>query len=110
METFFLADKPGPPGVPEYLEIKDGKISLVWKVPEDDGGSPIFNYVLEVREEGLFKWNRITQDTIAELKYLAKGLKMSDTYEFRVAAENKAGQGPYSESTTPVKAKEPIGK
>ena len=31
-------------------------------------------------------------------------------FEFRVAAENRAGQGPFSESTSPIVAKEPLGK
>lgn len=103
-------EKPGKPGTPDYADIKDGKIPLKWVKPEDDGGSPIFNYVLEYRIEGAFKWKRITEETISDLKYAAKGLNVDDLYEFRVAAENKAGVGPYSDPSEPVKAKEPIGE
>jgi hypothetical protein len=36
---------------------------------------------------------------------------MEDTeYEFRVAAVNKAGQGPYSENSKPVHVIEPLGE
>ena len=42
--------------------------------------------------------------------YTVKGLKADMVYEFRVAAENRAGVGPSSESSSPVKAEERIGK
>ena len=105
-----LAEKPGKPGAPVYADIKDGRIPMTWTAPLNDGGAEIINYVLEQRVEGLFQWKRVTETTITELAYTAKGLNTDDVYEFRVAAENKAGVGPFSESSTPVKAKEPIGK
>lgn len=101
-------EKPDKPGVPEITEVKDGSISLKWAAPENDGGSPIFNYVLEHRREGAFKWLRSTEATIASLEYTVGKLQVDDQYEFRVAAENKAGVGPFSETTSPVQAKEPI--
>ena len=39
-----------------------------------------------------------------------KGLKEEQIYEFRVAAENKAGVGPASDPTAPVQVKEPVGE
>ena len=107
---FDLADPPGPPGVPQYLSVKDGQIDVTWTPPEDDGGSPITHYVLEYRVEGQFKWITASPKGIPENKFLCKGLNKDDMYEFRVAAVNRAGQGPYSDSSTPVKAMEPIGK
>ena len=52
----------------------------------------------------------MTEREITKLESLATGLAVEEAYEFRVAAENKAGVGPFSESSTSVKAKEPIGK
>jgi len=106
----FNTEKPGQPGVPEITEVKDGSISLKWTAPENDGGSPIFNYVLEYRREGAFKWLRSTEETTAALEYTVGKLQVDDQYEFRVAAENKAGVGPFSETTSPVQAKEPVCK
>ena len=60
--------------------------------------------------EGAFKWKRFTEETLSELTYTAKNLKQEEVYEFRVAAENKAGVGPFSDNSMAVKAKEPIGK
>ena len=45
-------EKPGRPGVPEITSIDRTKIGLKWKPPKSDGGSPIFNYVVEYRVEG----------------------------------------------------------
>lgn len=83
---------------------------LTWKAPKDDGGSPITNYVLELRSEGAYKWKRVTKSTIESTSYTVKGLEEDTVYEFRVAAVNKAGQGPYSENTMPVKPRERVGK
>ena len=66
--------------------------------------------MLEYRLEGAFKWKRFTEENLSELTYTAKNLKKEEVYEFRVAAENKAGVGPYSDNSTAVKAKEPIGE
>lgn len=85
----------------------DGQISLNWSPPEDDGGSTIFNYILEYRKEGTFQWTRVDQ-TIPEPKFTVKKLRKDAVYEFRVAAENKAGIGPFSENTTPTKAEQPV--
>ena len=47
---------------------------------------------------------------MANTEFTVKGLKEDANYEFRIAAENKAGVGPASEPTAPVKAKEPVCK
>ena len=85
-------------------------MDLTWQPPKSDGGAEITNYVIEYRGEGAFKWIRANPDEIVpETKYTVKGLKEGQDYEFRVAAENKAGVGPASEPSSPVKAEEPLG-
>ena len=46
---------------------------------------------------------------MSETAYAVKGLKPDTVYEFRVAAENRAGVGPASEPTAPVTAEEKVG-
>jgi titin len=108
MYFIIIAATPGAPGVPEFPDIKDGQIQVTWTPPEDDGGSPITHYVLEYRAEGAFQWTPATTKTIEETKFLMKKLNKEQSYDFRVAAVNRAGQGPFSESTSPVKAAEPL--
>jgi len=83
-------------------------VSLSYKPPADDGGAEITNYVIEHREEGLAKWTRATKDTISKTSYTVTGLTASSVYEFRVAAENKAGVGPASDPSQPAAAKETV--
>lgn len=58
----------------------------------------------------LFRWTPVTADRITETEYTITKLTEGETYEFRVIAENKVGQGKPSGSCKPVKAETPIGK
>ncbi|ELT96018.1 hypothetical protein CAPTEDRAFT_139703, partial [Capitella teleta] len=102
-------DKPGKPDAPEITTTTEKSVSLSWKPPSEDGGAEIFNYVIEYRVDGGFKWVKANKDTVAETQYTVKSLKKDTNYEFRVSAENKAGVGPASDPTSPVKPKEIIG-
>ena len=101
-------DKPGKPDPPNIGKITKTTVALTWKPPRDDGGAEIFNYVLEYRVENGFKWVRASSETVSELNFVVKGLTEGTIYEFRVAAENKAGVGPASDPTAPVEAREVI--
>ena len=49
-------------------------------------------------------------ESVTSLTFVVRGLKTDENYEFRVAAENKAGIGPASDPTSPTRAKTPIRK
>ena len=66
--------------------------------------------MVEYRAEGAFKWHSATDDNIRGTTYMVKGLDADTVYEFRVAAQNKAGVGPFSENTMPIKAEERISE
>ena len=71
-----------------------------------DGGAEIFNYIIEFRVEGTTKWTRYgsEQDQVPSTSHtLTQQLNEDTFYEFRVAAENKAGLGPYSDISERVK-------
>jgi titin len=94
-----FSDLPGRPGIPAYSRVTDNSIHLNWTPPEDDGGTPIFNYVIEYRLKGAPSWTRANKDKVPELEYTVKDLKTDKLYEFRIRAENKVGVGEPSQST-----------
>lgn len=104
-----FTDKPGKPSTPEMTTATNQSISLSWQAPEQDGGADITNYIVEYRQEGDFKWKQL-DDKVPETKTIVKKLKEGGLYEFRVAAQNKAGVGPFSDPTQPIKCKEPVCK
>lgn len=110
MGSSIIADKPGKPKAPEIENTTDTSVSLSWRPPTNDGGAPIFNYVIEYRVEGGFKWITANKDHVPAIEFTVKGLKKDTNYEFRISAENQAGVGPASEPTVPVKAKEKLGE
>ena len=97
-------DVPGQPGTPEVTKITKDTASLTWTAPQSDGGSEITNYIVEVREVGDKKWKRANKtDKVKGLKYDVSNLREGTEYEFRVTAENKAGEGKPSGSSRTVK-------
>jgi len=102
-------DKPGKPGTPEVKEANRSSATLTWKAPSDDGGSAITSYVLEYRADGAFKWKRATDSIIPSTTHVVKGLDEGIKYEFRVAAENRAGVGPASEGSLAAKLEDAMG-
>ena len=104
------AEKPGKPEAPEVTLTTATSVAISWKPPLSDGGAEVYNYVVEYRMDGGFKWTRATEDDNPDTKCTITGLKTNREYEFRIAAENRAGVGPPSEPTAPVAVKEVIGQ
>ena len=99
--------KPGKPGKPDVSEIKDTSCKLTWEPPKSDGGAPITNYVVEMRKAGDLKWSPVS--TFSDKpEFTVTGLKTGAEYEFRIRAENKAGQGDASDASDLVRIKEPV--
>ena len=85
-------------------------MTVSWTPPKSDGGSPITGYILERKEVSAKRWSKVTREPILDTKFKVKELIQDEKYEFRVAAVNNAGQGPFSEPSKPVTAKPPYGK
>lgn len=85
----------------------DGEVLLAWTVPYD-GGTPITGYVVSYREAYARKWMTVTRSG-ALTSTAVGGLSNTVTYDFKVAATNLNGPGPYSSvvSATPLAAEAP---
>lgn len=104
------SDVPGPVGIPltaENLSIDSCKLN--WFFPENDGGSPISNYIVEKREAERKAWTSLSF-VASRQNAVAHGLTTGKSYFFRVAAENAIGIGPFVETAAEVIIKEPISE
>jgi titin len=95
---------PGKPGTPVIENLTETSAELSWSAPTTDGGSPITNYIVEVRKKGEQKWKASSVNTtVVDRRYTVTALLKGAEYEFRVTAENKVGPGEPSDPTQPVK-------
>ena len=100
------------------LNILDKQLSkngciVTWEVPEDEGGTEVINYILEMREPQMpgfagLGWSLVSSEGNKRM------IKVNGTegheYFFRVAAENKCGVGPTVESKKPTLFVDPFVK
>ena len=52
-------DEPGKPGRPHVTDYDADRISLSWDPPMKDGGAPIEEYIIEVRDPNTKEWKEI---------------------------------------------------
>ena len=77
---------------------------LDWAAPEDDGGTPIYHYLIQYKLEDDYKWELYyPKERNPNTNFTIDKLKEDKVYEFRVAAENKVGTGPYSDPSEPCR-------
>lgn len=92
-------DEPGAPGKPDIIDYDNKSVTLKWAPPESDGGRPITNYVVEVKDKFSPDWNEVLQTEGNTPEAKVEGLKEKQVYQFRVRAVNKAGKSNPSEAT-----------
>ena len=85
--------------------MRAGYCKLSWDAPEDDGGTPISQYVVNMMDLTVNEWVAAaeTKDKSAEVKCLKPG----HLYRFEVFAVNKEGESPAARLKDPVKAENP---
>lgn len=112
--TIFAPSLTGLPGRPvgplEATSTTRDSVTLEWKPPKDDGGSPVLGYVIEKREAMRMTWSRVDKTMNDKTEKLVKGLVEGDEFYFRVAAVNRQGTGEFLEMSRPVIIKSPFGK
>ncbi|KAA3682313.1 uncharacterized protein DEA37_0008978 [Paragonimus westermani] len=103
-----VIDTPGSPAGPlEATDVKANEITLRWKAPEDDGGEPVTNYILEKKPKNSTIWEKVSgflQAPTATVRNLEEGTE----YEFRVMAENAMGISEPLTTEHAIKAKHPF--
>lgn len=102
-------DTPGPVGSLDATDITKTTAQLSWLPPENDGGSPILNYVVEKREVDRKTWTKCIED-LKKTSFKVTNLTLGIEYYFRVMACNKYGIGVPQDSPRSYLAVDPISK
>ena len=106
-----ITEKPSRPRGPlKATDIQKTSLTVQWKNPEDDGGSPLTGYLLEMRETNRQYWNRVDQVSASITNYIVQNLRQDIEYEFRVTAMNKIGQSEPLVSEGSYMTKSPFSK
>ncbi|KFM78022.1 Titin, partial [Stegodyphus mimosarum] len=100
-----LFDKPHAPKGPfTTSNMTENSFTLSWLAPDNDGGSPIIEYLVEKKEATRKAWQRVATTDGKSLSMEVTGLKKDTAYHFRVCCKNEIGQSPYfapEETITP---------
>ncbi len=88
-----------------------GKVTLTWKPPSNDGGSPVTGYILQAAPEGSKDFTDVGRVDGKTVQHEVTGLDEGKDYMFRIKAENPAGISNDSANLDkPIKAAAPISK
>ena len=86
-----VLDRPSKPvGPVEFKDINIDTVTLMWTAPEDNGGCPITNYIVEQSEAGQMGF-QVVSSTVARTTLRVSKLTKDSEYVFRIKAENKCG-------------------
>lgn len=88
-----VLDVPAAPiGPVNILEVTPDSMTIEWRPPKDDGGSPITNYIVEKRESNKETWGGVSSGSLATQVRITR-LQRGTEYVVRIRAENKMGAG-----------------
>jgi hypothetical protein len=85
---------------PDFCDLK-------WKPPKDDGGSPLTEYIIEIRDKDKRAWKQALKvgANVTTGRIEAPPIEEGHKYEFRVIACNKAGPSEPSDPSATIEAK-----
>lgn len=99
-------DPPGKTGKPEVTDWDKNHADLKWTPPADDGGAPVEEYIVEMKEKFSPNWKEVATVPSTQTNATVNGLTEGDQYEFRIIAKNKAGKGQPSDPSDMITAKD----
>jgi predicted phage tail protein len=101
-----VLSKPGKPKGPLAVsDVTAEGCKLKWEPPEDDGGVPLENYVVERMDTDTGRWVPVCTTKTPEAE--VGGLTEGKEYQFRVRAVNAEGESDPLETDVPTLAKNP---
>lgn len=100
----FPAAPPSMPAAPEVADKTKHNVTLSWKPPESDGGSPIKGYIIQIQDEGTSEWVRVNDPETLHptTEFTVPSLRELKRYRFRIIAVNDIGESDPSPRTSEV--------
>ena len=97
---------PEPPAKLDVIAKTDSSITLQWEMPRNDGGSPLTEYLLEMRDKKgkNAEWTQVQILPVITTSFRVTKLNEDNYYNFRIKAGNAIG---HSEPRTLDKAVKP---
>ena len=92
----------GPPSYPEkfhYTERTKNSITLAWRPPRNDGGSPVIGYFVEKKRQDKQAFEPCNAEICPNMTMTVEGLDEDWMYEFRIKCANLIGE---SEPSIPL--------
>ena len=91
--TLFSTETPSAPAGPlQATMTSEDSCDLRWQAPDDNGGTPITSYILEMREVGTSVWRRIGNVEATTTSFGLRNLLEGKEYHIRVIARNQEGE------------------
>lgn len=108
---FYSTEVPEKPVGPiDISNLKSDSVTLTWRPPSNDGGSPVTGYNVEYRDVRTPTWLK-AGSVDAETTIWTQNKLLDDTeYMFKVTAFNKMGESTALETDTLVKPQKPLGE
>ncbi|CAK1554213.1 unnamed protein product, partial [Leptosia nina] len=83
-----------PPSRPQrfiVIDITSRSVTLQWRAPDSDGGSPITNYIIEYKTVKGKSWSKVITVSGSVYEHCIENLKEKEQIVFRISAENAIG-------------------
>lgn len=96
------------PAAPEVADKTKYNVTLSWKPPERDGGSPIKGYIIQIQDEGTSEWVSVNdrENLHPTTEFTVPNLRELKRYHFRIIAVNDIGESDPSPRTSEVLVEE----
>ncbi|CAD7001755.1 unnamed protein product, partial [Ceratitis capitata] len=109
VELIVLGKPSAPKGPLAISDVTANGCMLQWKKPEDDGGIPIKEYVIEKMDTATGKWVRVGRSPGDKMppSFDVTGLNAGSEYMFRVTAVNEEGESEPLTTLVGMVAKDP---